>query len=118
VDTSVIVNLLEHFTEVELKKGKFIVNRKRVIKNTLEKLAGTFALSMVFCDTNEVFIARSGSVLHYNNKGDYSTTGGMGFKELPEGTIMKLNNEIKLVILISILNFYSYEHNDIFRNSG
>jgi hypothetical protein len=42
-----------------------------------------------------VFIARSGSVLHYNNKGDYSTTGGMGFKELPEGTIMKLNNETK-----------------------
>tara|TARA_R110002012_G_scaffold49550_2_gene128213 strand:- start:2219 stop:2896 length:678 start_codon:yes stop_codon:yes gene_type:complete len=107
VDTSIIVNLLEHFTELELKKGKFIVNRKRVIKNTLEKLAGTFALSMVFCDTNEVFIARSGSVLHYNNKGDYSTTGGMGFKELPEGTIMRLNNETKRWNKISNFDFDS-----------
>ena len=68
---------------------------EKIIKSTLELLSGTFALSIVFCDTNEVFIARSGSILHYNNKGDYSTMGGVGFKELQEGVIMKLNNKTK-----------------------
>jgi glucosamine 6-phosphate synthetase-like amidotransferase/phosphosugar isomerase protein len=95
VDTAVIVNLLEYFTELELKKGKIVVNIKRIIKNTIEKLAGTFALSIVSCDTNDVFIARSGSLLHYNNNGDFSTLGGEGFKELPEGVVMKLNKKTK-----------------------
>jgi len=95
IDTAVIVNLLEKFTEEEQQKGKLIVNTKNIIKNTLEMLTGTFALSMVFCDTNEIFIARSGSLLHYKNSGDYSTLGGEKFKELPEGVIMKLNNKTK-----------------------
>ena len=94
VDTAVIVNLMEHFTQKTLADEKRVVPEK-IIKSTLELLSGTFALSIVFCDTNEVFIARSGSILHYNNKGDYSTMGGVGFKELQEGVIMKLNNKTK-----------------------
>jgi glucosamine 6-phosphate synthetase-like amidotransferase/phosphosugar isomerase protein len=94
VDTAVIVNLLEHFTQKIQVDEKRVVPQK-IVKKTLELLTGTFALSIVHCDSNEVFIARSGSILHYNNKGDYSTMGGHGFKELPEGTIMKLNNKTK-----------------------
>jgi len=94
VDTAVIVNVLEHFTQKILEDENRIIPEK-IIKSTLELLAGTFALSIIFCDTNEVFIARSGSIIHYNNKGDYSTIGGTGFKELPEGVIMKLNNKTK-----------------------
>jgi glucosamine 6-phosphate synthetase-like amidotransferase/phosphosugar isomerase protein len=91
VDTDTIVNLLEFFTQAEHKKNKLTINTKKIVKDTLECLSGTFALSIVCCSTNEVFIARSGSILHYNNNGDYSTLGGDGLKELPEGVIMKLN---------------------------
>ena len=94
VDTAVIVNILEHFTQKSLKDGKRVLPIK-IIKQTLELLSGTYALSIVFCDTNEVFIARNGSILHYNKKGDYSTMSGCGFEELPEGVIMKLNNKTK-----------------------
>ena len=93
VDTDTIVNLLEFFTHTEHKKGKVLVNTKKIVRDTLECLSGTFALSIVHCDTNEVFIARSGSLLHYNNNGDYSTLAGEGLKELPEGVIMKLNKK-------------------------
>ena len=95
VDTQVIVQILEYFTDREHKKGKIIVNAKKIIKKTLEQLSGTYALSIIFCDTNEVFLARSGSLLHYNNSGDYSTLGGEGLKEVPEGVILKLNNKTR-----------------------
>jgi glucosamine 6-phosphate synthetase-like amidotransferase/phosphosugar isomerase protein len=95
IDTAVIVNLLEYFTQKEYDTGKLIVNPITIIKKTLERLSGTYALSIIFYDTNEVFLARSGSILHYNNKGDYSTLGGDGFKELSEGVIMKLNTKTK-----------------------
>ena len=94
VDTAVVVNMLEYFTQKALADEK-IIKPEKIIKSTLELLAGTFAFSIVFCDTNEVYIARSGSVLHYNNRGDYSTINGTGFKSLPEGTVMKLNNETR-----------------------
>ena len=68
---------------------------KKIIKKTLEQLSGTYALSIIFCDTNEVFLARSGSLLHYNNNGDYSTLGGEGLKEVPEGVIVRLNNKTR-----------------------
>tara|TARA_R110000744_G_scaffold2303_1_gene9408 strand:+ start:2095 stop:2769 length:675 start_codon:yes stop_codon:yes gene_type:complete len=94
VDTAVIVNALEYYTQKALSDKKR-ASPEKIIKSVLELLAGTFALSIIFCNTNEMFIARSGSILHYNNKGDYSTMGGVGFKELPEGVIMKLNNKTK-----------------------
>jgi len=58
-------------------------------------LEGSFALSIVNCETNDVFIARVGSVLHYNNRGNYTTMPGAGYKVLPEGVIMKLNKKTK-----------------------
>ncbi len=106
VDTAVIVNLLEYFTQQLLEDENRIIPEK-IIKSALELLTGTFALSIVFCDTNEVFIARSGSILHYNNKGDYSTMCGAGFKELPEGVIMKLNNKTKRWNKVSKFKFNS-----------
>jgi|TARA_R110002020_G_scaffold137796_1_gene307363 glucosamine 6-phosphate synthetase-like amidotransferase/phosphosugar isomerase protein len=95
VDTAVIVSLLEHFTQKEHDRGKVVVNPVTIIKKALELLAGTYALSIVHCDTNEIFLARSGSILHYNNKGDFSSISGCTFKELPEGIIMRLNNKTK-----------------------
>ena len=95
VDTETIVNMLEQFTHIEHKKGKVLVNPKKIIKRTLEQLSGTYALSIVFCDTNEVFLARSGSLLHYNNNGDYSTLSGEGLKQLQEGVLVKLNNKTR-----------------------
>lgn len=90
VDTAVIPGLLQHFLETcNSKKPKPV----KYIKQALELLEGTFALSIIDCDTNEVYLARSGSILHYNNKGDYSTLPGKGYKEVPEGVILRLNTE-------------------------
>ena len=47
------------------------------------------------CNTNDIYIARVGSLLHYDNKGNYSTMPGSGYKILPEGVIMKLNKKTK-----------------------
>ena len=88
VDTAVIVELLEKYSQV----NKTPIN---TIKQVLSMLEGSFALSIVNCETNDVFIARVGSVLHYNNKGNYTTMPGTGYKVLPEGVIMKLNKKTK-----------------------
>ena len=88
VDTAVIVELLEKFS----RTNKHPVG---TIKQALQFLKGSYALSMLHCYTNEVYIARSGSLLHYNNKGNYSTMTGCGYKLLPEGVIMKLNKKTK-----------------------
>ncbi len=88
VDTAVIVELLEKYSQV----NKTPIN---TIKQVLSMLEGSFALSVVNCETNDVFIARVGSVLHYNNKGNYTTMPGTGYKVLPEGVIMRLNKKTK-----------------------
>ena len=88
VDTAVIVELLEKYSQV----NKTPIN---TIKQVLSMLEGSFALSIVNCETNDVFIARVGSVLHYNNKGNYTTMPGTGYKVLPEGVIMRLNKKTK-----------------------
>ena len=90
VDTAIIPELLQHTMEsCKYKKPRPVY----YIKQVLEMLEGTFALSIIDCDTNEVYLARSGSILHYNSKGDYSTLPGRGYKEVPEGTILRLNTE-------------------------
>lgn len=88
VDTAVIVELLEKFTQV-------YENPVDTIKEVLSMLEGSYALSMIHCDTNEIYIARVGSLLHYNNKGNYFTMPGTRYKILPEGVIMKLNKKTK-----------------------
>ena len=90
VDTALIPELLQHFMEQSDDKRPKPVS---YIKETLELLEGTFALCIIDCDTNEVYLARCGSLLHYNNKGDYSTLPGKGYKEVPEGTILRLNTD-------------------------
>jgi glucosamine 6-phosphate synthetase-like amidotransferase/phosphosugar isomerase protein len=88
VDTAVIANLLQHFTEE--CRGECPAHE--IIKRVLGLLEGTFALCMVDTDCNDVYIARQGSILHYNDHGDFSTLGGEGFKILPEGTILMLKD--------------------------
>jgi len=87
VDTAVIPNLLQQL--MEECKGECPAHE--VIKMVLEKLEGTFAVCIVDTDNNEVYIARQGSILHYNDKGDVSTLPGKDFKLLPEGIIMNLS---------------------------
>lgn len=90
VDTAIIPELLqETMQNCSYKKPRPV----HYIKQVLEMLEGTFALSIIDCDTNEVYLARSGSILHYNTKGDYSTLPGKGYKEVPEGVILRLNPE-------------------------
>ncbi len=88
VDTSVIPNLLQQFTEECISECLAVSTLKRV----LGKLEGTFALCVIDTDCNEVYIARQGSILHYNDNGDISTLEGEGFKLLPEGVIMVLKD--------------------------
>ena len=90
VDTSLIVNLLQKFMEDDRSKG---TNPVRYIRQALEELAGSFAVSIVDCDTNELYIARVGSMLHFNNKGCYSTIPGKGYKDLKEGEIRRLDKK-------------------------
>jgi len=92
VDTAIIPELLQQMMEkCTYKKPRPVY----YIKKVLEMLEGTFALSIIDCDTNEVYLARSGSILHYNSKGDYSTLPGKGYREVPEGSILRLNTETK-----------------------
>jgi glucosamine 6-phosphate synthetase-like amidotransferase/phosphosugar isomerase protein len=86
VDTSVIPDLLQKFTEECVGECP----GHEIIRRTLELLEGTFALCIIDTDSNDVYIARQGSILHYNDLGDCSTLPGEGYKELPEGDIMML----------------------------
>lgn len=88
VDTAVIPNLLQHFTE----KCEGECSTPSIIKQVLNILEGTFALCIIDTDCNDVFLARQGSILHYNDKGDFSTLGGDGFEVVPEGAILMLKD--------------------------
>jgi len=88
VDTAIIPNLLQHYTE----ECRDECPAHEIIKKVLNEIDGTFALAMVDTDSNDVYIARQGSVLHYNETGEFSTLGGQGFKVLPEGVIMMLKD--------------------------
>lgn len=88
VDTAVIPNLLQHFTE----KCNGECPTYDIIKQVLNILEGTFALCIIDTDCNDVFLARQGSILHYNDNGDFSTLGGEGFKVVPEGAILMLKD--------------------------
>ena len=95
VDTAVIVHLLEYFTQLAIAKEKKITPVK-IIKNTLKLLEGTYALSILDCNSNDVYLARSGSILHYSKAGGYySSMDGSNLKPVPEGTILKLNKKTK-----------------------
>ena len=92
VDSSLIVNLIQHFMEKDISTKP---NPIKYIKQALEVLDGTFALSIVDSDTGEIYLARVGSILYYNTTGAFSTLSGEGFKEVPEGTILRLNKNTK-----------------------
>lgn len=91
VDTSVIVNLLQYFTD----NDPGIPNAVKSIRKTLELIQGTFALCIVDSLTSDIYIARCGSTLFYDNKGNFSSTQGKGFKKVPEGVVYKLNKNTR-----------------------
>mgnify|MGYP005614323501 CR=1 FL=1 len=88
VDTSVIVSMLQQFTE-DNEEG---LEAPQIIKKVLELVEGTFAVCIVDADCNDVYIARQGSILHYNEVGDFSTLPGKDYKVLPEGQILMLRD--------------------------
>ena len=97
VDTSLIVNLIQKFMEEDRTCSN---NPVLYIRRALEVLEGSFAVSIIDCDTNELYIARVGSILHYNNKGCYSTIPGKGYIELKEGVIRRLNKKTRKFIKV------------------
>lgn len=89
VDTSIISELLQHFTE----QATTVQPGHSIIKQVLELIEGTFALIIVDTDSNEVYLARQGSMLHINDKGDASTMTGKDFVEVAEGAILNLQGD-------------------------
>lgn len=94
VDSAVITDLLQYFTENEEE-----ARGHEIIKRVLGELRGSFAVCIIDTDCNEVYIARQGSVLHFNEKGSFSTLGGQGYKVLPEGVVMRLENYSKWEVM-------------------
>lgn len=88
VDTSVIPALFQYFTEE--CKGECPAHV--AIAKTLDMLHGTFAIVCVDTDSNDIYLARQGSTLHFNDQGDVSTIAGEGFTEVPEGIIFMLQD--------------------------
>jgi len=87
VDSSRILSLLQMHCE---SKPIYDINTQiKVITDVLSMLEGTFALCILNKDTNDVYLARQGSVLHYNSKGCFSTLKGKGYKLLEEGILLR-----------------------------
>jgi glucosamine 6-phosphate synthetase-like amidotransferase/phosphosugar isomerase protein len=91
VDTSLIVNILETLTETSGTLNN--TQQYDIICKTLSKLEGTFALAITYLPTNTVYIVRQGSVLHFDDKGNFSTIPGDTFKVVPEGVVFKLKGK-------------------------
>lgn len=91
VDTAVIPHLLQHYTE----QCEEPVEGHEIVKRVLNELEGTFAVAIIDTDCNSVYIARQGSVLHYNDHGEFSTICGEGFNIVPEGVILMLDTNSK-----------------------
>ena len=88
VDTSTVALLLQQYsTEIGTSK---IDDRVEAVRRTLSSIEGTFGFAIVYLPKNEVYIARQGSILHYNDAGDFSTISGNGYKPVPEGVVLSL----------------------------
>ena len=104
VDSALIVNLIQSFMEKDRSKKP---NPIKYIKKALELLEGSFALSILDCDTNEIYIARVGSALHFNNDGCFSTMGGNNYKEVPEGVIFRLKKRTNRFNKVGVFKYTS-----------
>jgi len=82
VDTECICKILQSYSAVS--------NTTEIdcIRSTCKALKGTFALFIINKNTNNMYITRQGSILHYNDDGDVSSLHQEGMKLLPEGIIM------------------------------
>jgi glucosamine 6-phosphate synthetase-like amidotransferase/phosphosugar isomerase protein len=85
VDTSVIPGILEFFTLCGKDEQKCVVD-------TLNVLRGTFGLCIINNFSGNVYLARQGSILHYNNHGEFSTIHTKGFVTLKEGDVFLLSD--------------------------
>lgn len=93
VDSSCISMLLEQNShEFDLSKPE---ERILAVEKTLEMLQGTFALAIVYMPKNIVYLARQGSVLHVDSKGNFSSLKGADsdYEAIPEGAILTLQKK-------------------------
>jgi hypothetical protein len=89
VDSSLIVSLLQQTTP---EKGTMnLTDQYGIICDVLKQLKGSFALAIVYLPTNTIHIVRQGSVLHFDEKGNFSTIKGKTFDLVPEGIVYRLN---------------------------
>ena len=91
VDSSIIAALLDEF---EYKHGPCEDAETEVqnILYTIERLKGTFALWIVNIKTMNIYIARQGSTLFYNDT-NISSIKGQGYKEVSEGILYNYSYE-------------------------
>lgn len=88
VDTAVIPHLLQHLTETQWDVEP---NGDSVVKQTLEKLKGTFGLCIIDLDSKEMYLSRQGSILFYSDT-DFSTLPQDNMVQLEEGTILSFRD--------------------------
>jgi glucosamine 6-phosphate synthetase-like amidotransferase/phosphosugar isomerase protein len=87
VDTEVIRDLLQSFYF-------YTKDETACIKSMCREIKGTFALFIINKNTGNMYILRQGSILHYSDNGDVSTLKVENTKKLPEGKIMRFENNI------------------------
>jgi glucosamine 6-phosphate synthetase-like amidotransferase/phosphosugar isomerase protein len=85
VDSSIIPALLNHFQK---HRGSIIKN----VATVLELLEGTFGLWIFNSKTSDIFLARQGSTLFYDNN-SFSSVKGKGFEDIKEGLIYKFDEK-------------------------
>lgn len=89
VDSSIIPALLLHF---EKRSDNCTSQEKEqaIIKTVLELLEGTFGLWIVNIRTLNIYLARQGSTLFYDQN-SFSSVKGDTYKEIEEGTLYRFS---------------------------
>lgn len=90
VDSAVIGAMLQEET-IYIKS----LSQKKeigIICKVLERLEGTFSLYIVNETSNNIYIARQGSTLFFDNKGNFSSVKGKSMIEVPEGILFQLTD--------------------------
>jgi len=92
VDSSNIPHLL-HALETKSPEN----SEEEIICEGLSLLEGTFALWIFNEKTGNIFLARQGSTLFANEKGDFCSIQSKNWLELEEGVLYKVTRKLELV---------------------
>jgi len=92
VDSSNIPHLLHALETKSPEKSE-----EEIICDGLSLLEGTFALWVFNEKTGNIFLARQGSTLFANEKGDFCSIQSKNWLELEEGVLYKVTRKLELV---------------------